>query len=176
MRLTALPAATTAVYAPYPKGWYRAVIRRCCPIFGNDPRSCYTGRSVLEAAGMGITVPDGSVSLRVNLCAVEEQGGSLIIQSHNGGGIHGKDAETLMHDLTTISSPFVDTMHKAGLKIHITDTFRHIGRDGNGGERFVHLYISPNRIIFWIRRLRTICRPVRTEARLPKECAGRFRN
>ncbi len=110
-----------------PKGLVPGSDTAILSIFGNDPRSCYTGRSVLEAAGMGITVPDGSVSLRVNLCAVEEQGGSLIIRSHNGGGIHGKDAETLMHDLTTISSPFVDTMHKARLQIHITDTFRHIG-------------------------------------------------
>ncbi len=110
-----------------PKGLVPGSDTAILSIFGNDPRSCYTGRSVLEAAGMGITVPDGSVSLRVNLCAVEEQGGSLVIRSHNGGGIHGKDAETLMHDLTTVSSPFVDTMHKAGQQIHITDTFRHIG-------------------------------------------------
>ncbi|HPJ01419.1 MAG TPA: 2,3-bisphosphoglycerate-independent phosphoglycerate mutase [Candidatus Limiplasma sp.] len=96
-------------------------------IFGNDPRTCYTGRSVLEAAGMGITVPQGSVSLRVNLCAVEERYGRLVILSHNGGGIHGKDAETLMRDLTAAPSPFASRMSEIKLDIHITDTFRHIG-------------------------------------------------
>ena len=44
-------------------------------IFGNDPKTCYTGRSALEAAGMGITVPQGSISLRINLCSVEETQG-----------------------------------------------------------------------------------------------------
>ncbi|MBE0600966.1 MAG: 2,3-bisphosphoglycerate-independent phosphoglycerate mutase [Firmicutes bacterium] len=96
-------------------------------IFGNDPHRCYTGRSALEAAGMGVAVPEGAISLRVNLCAVEERGGRLVILSHNGGGIHGKNAQTLMHDLTTIPSPFAFRMKDAGLDIHITDTFRHIG-------------------------------------------------
>jgi 2,3-bisphosphoglycerate-independent phosphoglycerate mutase len=96
-------------------------------IFGNDPRAYYTGRSVLEAAGMGVTVPKGGVSLRVNLCAVEERDGELVIVSHNGGGIHGRNAETLMRDLTSIPSPFAFKMKEYKLDIHITDTFRHIG-------------------------------------------------
>jgi 2,3-bisphosphoglycerate-independent phosphoglycerate mutase len=95
-------------------------------IFGNDPRTCYTGRSVLEAAGMGITLPEGSISFRVNLCAVEDVNGSLVIHSHNGGNIHGEEAVTLMNDL--IANPaFAAKMRDAGLSIHVTDTFRHIG-------------------------------------------------
>ncbi len=95
-------------------------------IFGNDPRTCYTGRSVLEAAGMGITLPEGSISFRVNLCAVEDINGSLVIHSHNGGNIHGEQAITLMNDL--IANPaFAAKMRDAGLSIHVTDTFRHIG-------------------------------------------------
>ena len=96
-------------------------------IFGNDPRSCYTGRSALEAAGMGITLPQGSVSLRVNLCAIDETNGKRIILSHNGGGIHGSEAETLMRDLTKPASPFANAMKAYKLKLHLTDTFRHIG-------------------------------------------------
>ena len=46
-------------------------------IFGYDPRWSYTGRSVLEAAGVGVTLKPGEVSMRVNLCAVEEIGGKL---------------------------------------------------------------------------------------------------
>ncbi len=95
-------------------------------IFGNDPRICYTGRSVLEAAGMGITLPTNGISFRVNLCAVEELPGGLVIHSHNGGNVHGGEAETLMNDL--IASPaFASKMRDAGLTIHVTDTFRHIG-------------------------------------------------
>jgi len=95
-------------------------------IFGNDPRICYTGRSVLEAAGMGITLPEDGISFRVNLCAVEELPGGLVIHSHNGGNVHGSEAETLMNDL--IASPaFAAKMRDARLTIHVTDTFRHIG-------------------------------------------------
>ena len=39
-------------------------------IFGYDPRTCYTGRSALEAAGMGVMLCPGETSLRVNLCAL----------------------------------------------------------------------------------------------------------
>ena len=95
-------------------------------IFGYDPRDCYTGRSVLEAAGVGVTLKPGEVSLRVNLCAVEEMGGELIIHSHNGGGIEGDEAETLMNDL--IADPrFQAAAQAAGLVIHVSRTFRHIG-------------------------------------------------
>lgn len=95
-------------------------------IFGNDPRVCYTGRSVLEAAGMGVTLPEGGISFRVNLCAVEALSAGLVIHSHNGGNIHGDEAVTLMSDL--IASPaFAAKMHDAELTIHVTDTFRHIG-------------------------------------------------
>ena len=95
-------------------------------IFGNDPRICYTGRSVLEAAGMGIVLPQGSISFRVNLCAVEETPVGRIIHSHNGGNIHGQEALTLMNDLLA-DATFAAGMQAAGLTIHVTDTFRHIG-------------------------------------------------
>jgi 2,3-bisphosphoglycerate-independent phosphoglycerate mutase len=96
-------------------------------IFGNDPKTCYTGRSALEAAGMGITVPRGAVSLRLNLCCVEETDGGRMILSHNGGGVHGAEAETLMRDLTGAPSPFAAKMKEYRLDIYATDTFRHIG-------------------------------------------------
>ena len=95
-------------------------------IFGNNPRECYTGRSVLEAAGMGIFLPQGGISFRVNLCAVEEIGGEMVIHSHNGGNVHGVEAETLMNDLIA-DERFAAKMRDAGLTIHVTDTFRHIG-------------------------------------------------
>ena len=96
-------------------------------IFGYDPRTCYTGRSVLEAAGMGVTLPDGSISFRVNLCAVTpDENGKLIIRSHNGGNIHGAEATTLMNDLIA-DEGFAALMKDAGLTISVTDTFRHVG-------------------------------------------------
>lgn len=95
-------------------------------IFGYSPKTYYTGRSVLEAAGMGVKVPRGCVSFRVNLCAVSEVEGKTVIHSHNGGNIHGQEAVTLMNDL--IATPaFAARMKDAGLSITVTDTFRHVG-------------------------------------------------
>lgn len=95
-------------------------------IFGYSPKTYYTGRSVLEAAGMGVKVPRGCVSFRVNLCAVSQVEGKTVIHSHNGGNIHGQEAVTLMNDL--IATPaFAARMKDAGLSITVTDTFRHVG-------------------------------------------------
>lgn len=95
-------------------------------IFGYDPRWSYTGRSALEAAGVGVKLRPGEVSMRVNLCAVEEIGGKLIIHSHNGGNIEGDEAETLMNDL--LADPrFLPAKEAAKLTVHVTRTFRHIG-------------------------------------------------
>ncbi len=96
-------------------------------IFGNDPRAAYTGRSALEAAGMGISVPEGGVSFRLNLCAVRETGGERIMLSHNGGGVHGEEAEALMRALLEPGSPFAAAMQACRLSVYPTDTFRHIG-------------------------------------------------
>ena len=96
-------------------------------IFGYAPQTYYTGRSVLEAAGMGVTLPQGAVSLRVNLCAVSpNEAGELVIHSHNGGNIHGQEAVTLMNDLLA-DEGFAALMRESRLSITVTDTFRHVG-------------------------------------------------
>ena len=96
-------------------------------IFGYAPQTYYTGRSVLEAAGMSVSLPDGAISFRVNLCAVTpDEEGQLVIHSHNGGNIHGVEATTLMNDLIA-NAEFAAMMQDAGLSITVTDTFRHVG-------------------------------------------------
>lgn len=96
-------------------------------IFGYDPRTCYTGRSALEAAGMGVQLAPGETSLRVNLCALEgETFEDAVILSHNGGNIEGEEAVTLMEDLT--HDPRFEALAAAqGFRVHITPTFRHTG-------------------------------------------------
>lgn len=96
-------------------------------IFGYDPRTCYTGRSALEAAGMGVMIRPGETSLRVNLCALEgESFDAAKILSHNGGSIEGEEAVTLMEDL--IADPrFASLAAAIGFSIHVTPTFRHTG-------------------------------------------------
>lgn len=96
-------------------------------IFGYDPRTCYTGRSALEAAGMGVMLRPGETSLRVNLCALEgETFEAARILSHNGGSIEGEEAVELMQDL--VHDPrFASLAAAFGFTVHITPTFRHIG-------------------------------------------------
>ena len=96
-------------------------------IFGYDPRTCYTGRSALEAAGMGVMLNPGETSLRVNLCAIEGVTFETArILSHNGGSIEGEEAVELMQDL--IHDPrFVSLAAPIGFSIHVTPTFRHTG-------------------------------------------------
>ena len=96
-------------------------------IFGYDPRTCYTGRSALEAAGMGVVIAPGETSLRVNLCALEgDSFDSAKILSHNGGSIEGEEAVTLMEDLCA-DPRFASLAAAVGFKIHVTPTFRHTG-------------------------------------------------
>ncbi len=96
-------------------------------IFGYDPRTCYTGRSALEAAGMGVFLAPGETSFRVNLCAIEgETFDGARILSHNGGSIEGEEAVTLMQDL--VHDPrFAALAAPIGFSIHVTPTFRHTG-------------------------------------------------
>ena len=96
-------------------------------IFGYDPRTCYTGRSALEAAGMGVMLEPGETSLRVNLCALEgECFDTAVIRSHNGGSIEGDEAVELMEDL--LADPrFASLAAAVGFGVHVTPTFRHIG-------------------------------------------------
>lgn len=111
-------------------------------IFGNDPCTCYTGRSVLEAAGMDVQVPQGAVSFRVNLCAITPDAqGELCIQSHNGGNIQGQQALDLMQALLQ-DAVFMQLMDKACMQITPTDTFRHIGVVSNGAKDLSALHFT----------------------------------
>ena len=95
-------------------------------IFGYDPRKCYTGRSVLEAAGVGVLLREGEVSLRINLCSMEDTANGLVIRSHNGGSVEGDEAETLMHHLM-VHPDYRAIAEKMGLSITVSRSFRHIG-------------------------------------------------
>lgn len=96
-------------------------------IFGHDPRQCYTGRSPLEAAGSGVSLAQGEVSFRVNLCALEgEDFQGAIIRSHNGGNIEGEEALSLMAAVEK-DAGCRQAAKALGLALYPTGTFRHVG-------------------------------------------------
>jgi len=82
----------------------------------------------------------------VNLCAVEEMDGKLIIHSHNGGNIEGDEAETLMNDL--LKDPrFVPAAQKAKLTVHVSRTSRHIGVFSDVDETAVFKTTEPHNVL-----------------------------
>ena len=124
--MNALAGSETGTALTVPEGVTPGSDTAILNIFGYDPRKCYTGRSVLEAAGVGVLLKDGEVSLRVNLCAIEDTASGLVILSHNGGSVEGDEAESLMRDLTAHPA-YQAIAREIGLSITVSRSFRHIG-------------------------------------------------
>ncbi|MBT0652973.1 cofactor-independent phosphoglycerate mutase [Geomobilimonas luticola] len=68
-------------------------------VFGYDPLSCYTGRSPLEAASMGVELGSGDVAFRVNLVTLKPTGTTLIMQDYSAGHISTEEARELIDEL-----------------------------------------------------------------------------
>src|SRR6266704_2604729 len=68
-------------------------------VFGYDPRSCYTGRSPLEAASIGVELGPRDVAFRVNLVNLRPQGGKLYMQDYSAGHISDEEGRELVESL-----------------------------------------------------------------------------
>lgn len=111
-----------------PKGLSPGSDTAILSIFGYDPCKYYTGRSPLEAAGLGLLLKEGQVSFRCNMLAIscdekcfEEQR----ILSHSGGSIDGASALELMEYLLC-NADFSALCKKHGISFKICPSFRHI--------------------------------------------------
>lgn len=105
-------------------------------LLGNDAVKVYAGRSPLEAAGMGVLLKAGEVAFRMNLVALGEGPDGPVMLSHNGGGVEGADALTLAKAVTA-DPEFQRIGAERGLKIHPTDTFRHIAVARGAAAEFI---------------------------------------
>lgn len=97
-------------------------------IFGNDPLTCYTGRSPLEAAGAGVKLFPGNVSYRCNMVAYADDGAPFAektILSHNAGSIDGETSIALITWLCE-QPEFRAAAEKLTMTIHPSPSFRHI--------------------------------------------------
>jgi 2,3-bisphosphoglycerate-independent phosphoglycerate mutase len=65
-------------------------------VFGYDPNTCYTGRSPLEAASMGVELGGDDVAFRVNLVNLHPQGGKLYMRDYSAGHISSADGRELI--------------------------------------------------------------------------------
>ena len=68
-------------------------------VFGYDPRSCYTGRSPLEAISMGVTLGPDDVAFRMNLVTLKPQGSSIYMKDFSAGHISTTEAHELVASL-----------------------------------------------------------------------------
>lgn len=96
-------------------------------ILGCDPRTCYTGRAALEAAGANVPVGERETVWRVNLITIDgEDAASARLRSHNGMGIHGDAALETVHALRT-DPEFSRLARSLDFVIHESPTFRQMG-------------------------------------------------
>ncbi len=68
-------------------------------VFGYDPRSCYTGRSPLEAISMGVTLGPDDVAFRMNLVTLKPRGSAIFMQDFSAGHISSPEAKELVETL-----------------------------------------------------------------------------
>ncbi len=68
-------------------------------VFGYDPASCYTGRSPLEAASMGVELGPDDVAFRLNLVTLGLAGGDMYMQDFSAGHITTEEGRELIECL-----------------------------------------------------------------------------
>jgi 2,3-bisphosphoglycerate-independent phosphoglycerate mutase len=68
-------------------------------VFGYDPATCYTGRSPLEAASMGVELGPDDVAFRLNLVTLGLAGGDMYMQDFSAGHITTAEARKLIECL-----------------------------------------------------------------------------
>ncbi len=68
-------------------------------VFGYDPHTCYTGRSPLEAASIGVALGPRDVAFRVNLVNLQPRGGKVFMQDYSAGHISDEDGKELVRAL-----------------------------------------------------------------------------
>jgi 2,3-bisphosphoglycerate-independent phosphoglycerate mutase len=68
-------------------------------VLGYNPRLCYTGRSPLEAASIGVHVKESDVTFRCNLVTLKESNGKTIMEDYSAGHISTEEARGIILDI-----------------------------------------------------------------------------
>jgi 2,3-bisphosphoglycerate-independent phosphoglycerate mutase len=100
-------------------------------VFGYDPRTCYTGRSPLEAISMGVTLGPDDVAFRMNLVTLQPKGSSIYMQDFSAGHISTAEAHELVESLQK-------ELGSSEIEFHAGVGYRHLmvwrgGKDGMKG-------------------------------------------
>lgn len=99
-------------------------------VFGYDPRTCYTGRSPLEAISMGVSLGPDDVAFRMNLVTLKPQGSSIYMQDFSAGHIPTSEARELVETLRK-------ELGNSEIEFHAGVGYRHlmVWRGGKDGMR-----------------------------------------
>ena len=89
-------AGVLGVAETVPKGFHPGSDVANLSVFGYDPASCYSGRSPLEAASMGVDLAPEDVAFRLNLVTLELQHGDLYMQDFSADHISSEEAAELI--------------------------------------------------------------------------------
>ncbi|MGD0584650.1 MAG: cofactor-independent phosphoglycerate mutase [Oryzomonas sp.] len=97
-------------------------------IFGYDPRTCYTGRSPLEAVSMGVALGPDDVAFRMNLVTLKPHGSALYMEDFSAGHISTEEGRGLVATLQK-------EIGSAEFEFHSGVGYRHLmvwrgGKDG----------------------------------------------
>lgn len=97
-------------------------------VFGYDPRSCYTGRSPLEAVSMGVPLGPDDVAFRMNLVTLRQMSTSVFMEDFSAGHISSAEGRMLVETLQ-------EKLGSAEFEFHPGVSYRHLmvwrgGRDG----------------------------------------------
>lgn len=65
-------------------------------VFGYDPRTCYTGRSPLEAASMGVDLGPDDVAFRLNLVNLRHEDETVYMGDYSSGHIGTEEGQELV--------------------------------------------------------------------------------
>lgn len=82
-----------------PKGFHPGSDVANLSVFGYDPAVCYSGRSPLEAASMGVELGPEDVAFRINLVTLEAHYGDLYMQDFSADHISTQEATQLINCL-----------------------------------------------------------------------------
>ncbi len=88
-------------------------------VFGYDPKSCYTGRSPLEAASMGVVLGPDDVAFRLNMVTLRVQGARAFMQDYSAGHISTEESRVLIADLQK-------EFGNDGIEFHTGTGYRHL--------------------------------------------------
>ncbi len=111
-------------------------------IFGCDPLRCFSGRSPMEAAALGLTLREGDACYRCNLVGLEP--GDIPFEqrrilSHSAGSISGEDALRTIRTLNA-DPAFAAALRAANMELPPLPTFRPLAIEHRGdfsGIRFI---------------------------------------